>query len=376
MSINSTLKKEGITVISPLSTLEINKIASKIADLLCSSFPEHNLNRSDLFISISRLNMYIAKMPNIQEKAKYFYKNNSIYFSEEINLDDLNTLAVHECIHFLQELKDKRGRVTRLGLYKLRGKSCGMGINEAAVQLMASEATKSKLDTVHYYKMNLTTPSPDYYPIETAIIREISYFTGTYPLFHSVLFSNDVFKNTFIAKSSEKTFYQIEYNFDLLIHYQEELSIEMYNLQNCTENNTSLNKMRLISKRIDALKNIILQITLEMQNTIIYNCFNKEFEHIRDNDGLKDFHEHLYNFKNFLIDTEGYNYYNQFYCDMMNKLEEKRELIKKYGNLILFEESNKDLMLIDKPSYGFSFFKIFFAKLKLLAEEMLREKDI
>ena len=102
MSINSILKKEGITVVNPLNTLEINKIASKIAEMLCSTFPEHNLNKSDLFISISRLNMYIAKMPNSQAKAKYFYKNNSIYFSEDMDFDDLNTLAVHECIHFLQ----------------------------------------------------------------------------------------------------------------------------------------------------------------------------------------------------------------------------------------------------------------------------------
>ena len=375
MSINSTLKKEGITVVKPLNTLEINKIASKIAEMLCSTFPEHNLNKSDLFISISRLNMYIAKMPKDQAKAKYFYKNSSIYFSEDMDLEDLNTLAVHECIHFLQQLKDKRGKVTRLGLYKLTGKISGMAINEAAVQLMASKTTHSNLDTVRYYNMELTTESPDYYPVETAIMRELIYFTGTYPLFHSVLYSNDVFKNTFIAKSDEKTYDQIEYNLDLLLNYQEELSIAMYNLQNCTETEASFNKMKSLSKKINALKEVIFRITLEIQNTIIYNCFNKEFDYIKDNDSLKAFQEHLYNFKDYLINTEDYNYYNQFYCDMMNRLEEKRELIKKYGNLKLFEESNKDLVLLETPSYGFAFFKKLFSKLKLLAEEKIRAKD-
>lgn len=375
MSINSTLKKEGITDVTPLNTLEINKIASKIAEMLCSNFPEHNLNKSDLFISISRLNMYIAKMPNSQAKAKYFYKNNSIYFSEDMDLEDLNTLAVHECIHFLQELKDKRGKVTRLGLYKLHGRTSGMGINEAAVQLMASKTTHSELDSVRYYNMNLSTESPDYYPLETAIMRELVYFTGTYPLFHSVLYSNDVFKNTIVAKSNEKTYSQIEYNLDLLIHYQEELSIAIYDLQNCTESEASLNKMKSISNRIEALKSVILRITLETQNTIIYNMFNKEFDYIRDIESLRAFQSHLYNFKDYLIDTEGYNYYNQFYCDMMNKLEEKRELIKKYGNLTFFEESNKDLMLFESSTYGLAFFKKLFSKLKLLAEEKIRAKD-
>lgn len=375
MGINSTLKKEGIEIISPLDTLEINKIASKIAEMLCSTFPEHNLNQSDLFISISRLNMYIAKMPFDSAKAKYFYKNNSIYFSEDMDLEDLNTLAVHECIHFLQELKNKHGKLIRLGLYNLQGKSSGMALNEAAVQLMASRATHSHIDTVRYYGMNLTTESPDYYPLETAIVRELTYFTGTYPLFHSVLYSNDVFKNTFIAKSNEKAYNTIEYNLDLLLHYQEELSISIYDLENCSESSTSLNRIKILSNRIEALKAIILKLTLEIQNTIIYHCFNKEFDYIKDADSLKAFQEHLYNFKDILIDTEGYNYYNEFYRDMMNRLEEKRELIKKYGVLTFFEESNKDLVLFENSTYGLAFFKKLFSKLKLLVEEKVRTKE-
>ena len=375
MNINYILKKEGIQVLRQLNTLEINKIASKIAEMLCSSFPEHNLKKSDLFISISRLNMYIAKMPNDQAKAKYLFKNNSIYFSEDMDLDDLNTLAVHECIHFLQELKDKRGKVKRLGLYKPHSKSTGLGINEAAVQLMASKATNSNLDSVHYYNMNLSTESPDYYPLETAIIRQLIYFTGTYPLFHSVLYSNDVFKNTVIAKSNEKTYDQIEYNLDLLIQYQEELSLLIYNYQNCTKNEASINKIKKLYNKIETLKSVILKITLETQNTIIYNCFNKEFDYIKNNESLKSFQEHLYNFKDYLIDTDGYNYYNQFYCDMMNRLEEKRELINKYGNLTYFQESTRELILLENSTYGIAFFKKMFSKLKLLAEEKIRSKD-
>ncbi len=376
MSINSTLRREGIEIINPLSTLEINKIASKIAEKLCSTFPEHNLNQSDLFISISRLNMYIAKMPNDMAVAKYFYKNDSIYFSENMDFDDLNTLAVHECIHFLQAVKDKRGKVTKLGLYNLQGKTSGMALNEAAVQYMASKANQNETDNVRYYNMNLTTESPDYYPLETAIIRQLAYFTGTYPLFHSVLYSNDVFKNTFIAKSNSKAYNIIESNLDLLMHYQEELVISMNNLDYCSENDASLNKIKNLSNRIEALKSIILKLTLEIQNTIIDNCFNKEFQYIKDQDSLNAFQSHLYNFKDLLIDTEGYNFYNEFYRNMMNKLEEKRELVKKYGVLTFFEESNKDLALFENPTYGIEFFKKLFNKLKLLFEEKIRVKNI
>ena len=60
-------------------------------------------------------------------------------------------------------------------------------------------------DNVKYYNMELSTESPDYYPLQTALLNEMIYFTGTYPLYHSTLYSNDIFKNTFIAKSSSKT---------------------------------------------------------------------------------------------------------------------------------------------------------------------------
>lgn len=376
MSINSTLRKEGIEIVNSLNTLEINKIASKIAEKLCSAFPEHNLNQSDLFIAISRLNMYFAKMPNDMAVAKYFYKNNSIYFNQDMDLEDLSTLAIHECIHFLQGVQDKYGRLIRMGLYNLQGKSSGMALNEAAVQYMASKANNAFCDNVRYYNMNLNTESPDYYPVETAIIRQLAYFTGTYPLFHSVLHSNDVFKNTLIAKSDARTYNIIESNLDLIMQYQEELVLAINYLDYYSENNAALNKIKKLSNKIEALKAIILKLTLETQNIIICNCFNKEFEYIKDQTSLNSFQTHLYNFKDFLIDTDGYNFYNEFYRDMMNKLDEKRELVKKYGILTFFEESNSDLTLFENPTYGVEFFKKLFNKLKLLFEEKIRAKNI
>ena len=79
MSIHSVLKKEGIKIVAEIDALTINTIARKIADILSNSFPEQTLDRTDLFISISRLKMYRAEMPVGLSDAKYYYKNNSIY---------------------------------------------------------------------------------------------------------------------------------------------------------------------------------------------------------------------------------------------------------------------------------------------------------
>ena len=256
------------------------------------------------------------------------------------------------------------------------GVPTGMALNEAAVQLMASKASNSNLDTVKYYGMDFSTESPDFYPLQTALIRELAYFTGTYPLFHSTLFSNDVFKNTFIAKSSEKTYIEIERNFDLLFYYESELSKLSYKLATCAETKAGANKLKLLNQKSEKLKTLIFNTTLGTQNLLLQNCFTKEFEQIHDIESLKAFQTHIYNFKNLLINAENYNFYNDFYCDMMNKLENKRELIKKYGVLPISDEATRELSLVQNDFYSLSFLKKIFYKLSLLIEDRLREKNM
>lgn len=376
MSINSTLKNEGITILGKLNTLEINKIAATISEKIAAAFPEHNIDQKDLFISIARLDMYVAEMPNDMAMAKYFYKNNSIYFSKNMNLEDLNTLAIHECIHFIQEVKNKHGKLERLGLYNIKGITHeGMALNEAAVQYMASVALNLESDSVKYYNMEFSTVSPDFYPLQTALLNEMIYFTGTYPLYHSTLYSNDVFKNTFIAKTSAKTYYDISKNFDLIFQYESMLSEETYKLSVYSENSKNTNKIQTLTDRIKKIKQIIFEKTLETQNIIIFNCFNSDLNLVRSLDDVKDFQYKLYNFRHILINTENYNYYNDFYSDMMSKLEEKKEFIIKYGNILTLDSMNKELSNVQSQTFGFQFFKKLFDKLKLLVEETLRQKE-
>ena len=120
MSIESTLRKEGICVIKPLDTLKVNSIASKISDKLCKALPEHGLNKEVIFAKISRLNMYLAKFPDTLVGAKYYYKNKSIYFNAEFNLSKVEDFAIHECIHYLQEKRDNNGEILKLGLCDMR----------------------------------------------------------------------------------------------------------------------------------------------------------------------------------------------------------------------------------------------------------------
>ena len=366
------IKKEGIKINSQLNKFQVNKLADIISEKICITFPEHNFNQNDIINILSNIKMYISKMPESSSVAKYSYKSNSIYLGDKIDFSNIDTLFIHECLHAIQAIKNSNGRIVRIGLFDIAHHK-GEGINEATVQLMASKASSVPFDTVKYYNLDFETESPLYYPIETALINQIIYFIGSYSIFHSTIYGNDVFKNTFIAKCSLELYNKIERNFDLLIHYENVLS-KYYTKMNLIKKDSS--KLNNIIKKISLTKDTIVQITLETQNIIFENCFNREFDLIRDKDSLDTFQKRLYNFSNLLISNESYDYYNNYYIKMMNKLEEKREFIKIHGKITQLNCLQTDLININNDIYGINFFKKLFTKLKLLFENShIKEKN-
>lgn len=361
MSTNSRLKKEGIEIVEQLDTLKVNTIAISIASKLCLAFPEHNLNKSELFTSLSRINMYIAKMPEDSAGAKYFYKNNSIYFNKEYDLDEMAKLAMHECIHYIQEFRDANNNLVKMGLYNCTFNS-GLGINEAAVQLMASEANMCPSTSETYYNVSLNTISPNYYPLECALVNQMAYFTGTYPLFHSTLNSNDVFKNTFILKSNKRAYNTIVKNIDLLLAYENDLNYFASELQYANK----VSEIKLLNKLIASKKDSITSIFFKTQNLVIESCFISEFNNIRNLEDVKEYKNKLYNFKNIMGSNENYTFYNEFYRKIMESLEKKKEQIEQFGEINLFETSENSLVLVDNTKRALSFVSTFFVKIKKL----------
>lgn len=360
MSFNSNLKKEGIQIIEKLDAEKVNKIAINVASKLCLAFPEHNLKRNELFESISSLSMYISKMPQDSSGAKYFYKDNSIYFNEIFDIEEMSKLAVHECIHFIQS-SNNTTKSSRMGLYDSFS-NCGLGLNEASVQLMASEANFSEETSETYFGVSINTISPDYYPLECSLVNELAYFTGTYPLYHSTLNSNDIFKNTLILKISQKAYNTVVKNLDKLLLLENDLNYLILELQYADK----VNSIKLLNNLINKNKQEIMSLFFKTQNLIIEKCFKNEFNNIRNSDDLIAFNQKLYNFKNIMGYSDDYTFYNEFYRKMMNLVQEKRGYIEQYGEINLFENINKSLMLVDNTKTIFSFIRTFIAKCKKL----------
>lgn len=322
MSIKSELRKEGIEVIKQLNTLKVNSIAKNIAKKLVDSFPEQNFNYHELFTKISRLNMYVAKIPN-GVAAKYFYKNSSIYFAESTDLDKLNDVAIHECIHFLQSDVNSKGKLVKLGLCDFTDiKLSGMALNEAAVQLMTMKCTKAKFDTVKYFDIELPSNSPDYYTLECNLIRQMAYITGEYVLYNSTLYGNDNFKNKFITLTSKEDFEIIKNNLNSIMYLEDQLNSILEKVQNSdivTDETTRL------MKKSAKIKENIRKGFLMTQNRIFTSFFDNLFNSLFTPQSMENFRNALYDYRNFIGVTDDYTFFNDYYINKMAELEKRYE---------------------------------------------------
>ena len=122
----------------------------------------------------------------------------------------------------------------------------------------------------------------------------------------------------------------------------------------------------MLNKLINETKEDIKSLFFKTQNLIMTKFFKSEFNNIRNLEDIKNFNTKLYNYKNVIGFSDGYTYYNEFYCNMMNVIEEKKSSIEKYGEINLFENVNTGLMLVDNTKNAFSFINTFVRKLKKL----------
>jgi len=259
-------------------------------------------------------------------EANYFYKNSSIYFNEHISDEDLEEFAVHECIHYIQEVKDKKNYLIRMGLCDYTEfKIYGLGLNEAAVQLMSSKINGIPKEYVKYFGISFETISPSYYPLECCLVNQLAYLTGEDILFESTINSNDNFREVFSALTSQKTFMAIQNAIDDILYYEENIIKINNKISQIDDRNKKVDGM---IKKIDELKNEISLTFMRTQNLIISSYFDKSFDNITDLEGVENYRKKLYTFKDLIGSTEGYTFFNDYYISKMELLEYKYNLLE------------------------------------------------
>ncbi len=337
MSIESDLRKDGITVVGTLDTLSVNTIARDVAEKLCKAFPNQNFIFQNLFIALARIPMYIADIPDGFAEATYFYKNSSMYFKQGLKLDELEKFAVHEFIHYLQEIKDKKGHLIRLGLCNYGDlKICGMGLNEGAVQLMASKAIDSKEEIVKYYGISLPTTSPSYYPILCNLVKQMAYVVGEETLYDSTFYGSNTFQERFSDLCGVDNFFKIQSNLDKIMESEEKAI--MLNNKLINDNYEGM-KAQKIAKKVENYKEKIKKLFFETQNLIYSSYFDKQFFKISTTADIDEYRVRLYNYKNYIGISENYSDFNEFYINKMMDLDNKYEKIMNNTELTVVKSS-------------------------------------
>ena len=325
MNIEKDLVKDGIIVTEKIDTDVILKITKSISKKIVETFPNFNLNADDIFSKLFSLNMYKANMPEGMAEANYCYKNSSIYFNSHIANEDLEEFAIHECLHFLQEVKDENDKIIKMGLSTYHdSKPIGTGLNEASVQYIAAKIIGIEPDFEKYYDINIYTPSPSYYPVECALLNELIFLVGEDVLFKSTYFSTDDFKNEIISHTSKNTFNKIQKTFDDILKFEENIIVLNNKIFESNKENKFQDK---VLKYREKIKNSYIAC----QNLIVKEFFDKEYKNISNLEELDSFRKRISKFDKYVGKVSGYVFYENYFIEMMNKLEHKSSVLENGG---------------------------------------------
>ena len=332
------LEKLGITTTREFTQREVRYIAEEVTELLVKAFPILEDDYNNLLIRLLNCKMYFA---NINENknisnVNYIYENKSIYFDERVNLDNINDKIIHECIHYLQDIRNEKGKLKKMGLCGFEELSTyGLGINEGAVQYIASKAVGNTLTITKKAGIILKTVSPNYYPFLTNLIHQVVYVMGEDIIVKGTINCNEKFEEEFLNTFEERASTIIKM-FDKII-----------DLLNKSNEETQEENKQLFNTEI-------ANEYIETQNTIMKTYFDKICNRLTTIEEVDFYIEKFLNYKPLLGVVEETRFslnddYEQY----------KEQILKKFDKRIMeiSKESSKNTLSIIYNNRLFRFFK-------------------
>ena len=342
MNVEKKLEKLGITTIREFTQREIRYIAEEVTELLVKAFPVLEDDYNNLLIRLLNCKMYFA---NINESksisnVNYIYENRSIYFDEKINLDNISDKIIHECIHYIQDIRNEKGKLKKMGLCGFEELSTyGLGINEGAVQYIASKAVGNTLTITKKAGIILKTVSPNYYPFLTNLIHQVVYVMGEDIIVKGTINCNEKFEEEFLNTFEERASTIIKM-FDKII-----------DLLNKSNEETQEENKQLFNTEI-------ANEYIETQNTIMKTYFDKICNRLTTIEEVDFYIEKFLNYKPLLGVVEETRFslnddYEQY----------KEQILKKFDKRIMeiSKESSKNTLSIIYNNRLFRFFKKIFS---------------
>lgn len=316
---NRELKKLGIEVIEKVKDIDIVDIANQVSSKLIITFPKSNLDFMNIYTILLSTNMYYANIKENMSKANFYYKNSNIYFSKEIDIENIDEYLFHECIHKIQEHKNKKNKLTRMGMCEINELSIkAMALNEAAIQYITTKCLENNEKIINIYDISFVTKS-NYYPILTSLISQIALLIGDNILVDSTINSNEDFKIEMIDEFGEKNYVLIERNFE-----------EILNSKNEILNN---------GENVEILSQKIKQLYLKTMNVIYTSYFDNLLCRINTEIEAEFAIQKLIYYNEFIKENSGYEDFLIYFDKMKLKFENKKNEIKNSMALVVIKQN-------------------------------------
>ncbi len=330
MIINKKLENMGINVKGRVEDSTVEAIAKDITKKIKLQFPDDDLNYLDIYEKIVRTPMYYAIITDGLSKANYYYKNSSLYFDESKEISDIEEFIFHECIHIIQEYKDKKGKLVRIGLCEVNEITIkAMALNEGAVQYVVTNALHLQDKELTVYGIVINGKS-NYYPLITNIINQLAFLLGERILVDSTLNSNENFKIEIIDNIGEGAYNLIEKNTNEILKIKNDI-LEM-------QKNVNLEEIEYQEK----LKEYTLEIQklyLDTQNAIYMGYFNNIFKRAENVDDVNEIKTTLNKYSNLIGRTNDYNEFDIFYKSYIDKANSKIDDFMNRKSLVVFGDN-------------------------------------
>ena len=338
MNLEKKLSKLGIDVVREFTPREVRYVAEEVIESLVNTFPVLEEIYNELLIRLLNCKMYFANIKNDSNisNVNYVYENNSIYFSNSINFNKIDDVIIHECIHYLQDNRTDNGKLKKIGLCDFEELSTyGMGINEAAVQYIASKTVGNYLQTTNKNGIILKTISPNYYPFLTNLISQIIYLLGEDIIVKGTINCDEKFEDVFLNTFEEKANTIIK-KFDQIIDIRNKRNGEV------------------VAENREMLNNEIVNIYLETQDIIMKTYFDKICTRLNTIEEVDFYIEKFLNYKQ-LLGIEEEKRFN-----LNDEYEQYKErLLKKFDKRIMeiSKERSKNTLSVIYNNRLFKFFK-------------------
>ncbi len=336
MTETNTLGNTGIEVIEPLQDEKIIDIVNQVSTRIMMAFPDNDLSYLDIYKTLLDTPMYYAKIPKGLSKANYYYKDSGIYFSYNANISKVDEYIFHEFIHRLQERKDKKGNLTRLGVCEVNELSVkATALNEAAIQYITTKAFNMPKKIVNVYDIDIPSRT-EYYPIITNIISQLAFLLGEKVLIDSTINGNEEFKINIIDNIGESEYNLIEKNLNEILRIKNEIAEMQKNMQ---LKDMWQGKEGVKNKKINKSISLIRKIYFETQNKIFMSYFNNLIKRVENEIEVNMVKSKLQDYRNCIGTADDYSSFDMYCIGFENYAEQKIAEFKNKKALVVLKNN-------------------------------------